>query len=40
MQDALNGLFVNAVRKEEQKVNIGLRMNSAAAISANGEQRK
>ena len=38
VEDAFNRLFVNSVLEEKQKVDIRLRMNSAAAVSADGEQ--
>src|SRR5438034_617299 len=34
VEDAFNRLFVNSVLEEKQKVDIRLRMNSAAAVSA------
>jgi len=40
VEDAFNRLFVNSVLEEKQKVDIRLRMNSAAAVSADGEQAK
>src|SRR5262245_12415646 len=40
MKDDLDTFLIHGVREEKQEVDIGFRMDRAAPIAANGEERK